>query len=95
MRYRRAAARRLTATLFLLSLILTLPARGQETENQRLLKTDLMVVTAHPETRFVLTHFSLRHSDADVIAFFDKENLPNVTVWAHPESLLPEQHQRG
>lgn len=51
------------------------------------------VVTAHPETRFVLTHFSLRHSDADVIAFFDKENLPNVTVWAHPESLLPEQHQ--
>ena len=51
------------------------------------------VVEAHPDTLFVLTHFSLRHSDAEVIAFFDKANLPNVVVWAHPESMLPEQHQ--
>lgn len=51
------------------------------------------IVEAHPGNHFVLTHFSLRHSDADVVAFFDKVNLPNVTVWAHPESYLPEQHQ--
>ncbi|MDX6764933.1 hypothetical protein SIN09_37540, partial [Streptomyces sp. F8] len=28
------------------------------------------VVEAHPETLFVLTHFSLRHSDRDVLDFF-------------------------
>jgi ribonuclease Z len=52
------------------------------------------VVRAHPATLFVLTHFSLRHSDAEVLAFFDREELPNVVVWAHPDSHLPEQHQR-
>lgn len=55
------------------------------------------VVEAHPGTLFVLTHFSLRHSDREVVAFFDKEraSLPadNVVVWAHPDSHLPEQHQ--
>jgi ribonuclease Z len=53
------------------------------------------LVVSHPETQFVLTHFSLRHSDADVIAFFEKEDLANVMVWAHPESLIPEQHQHS
>lgn len=57
------------------------------------------VVEAHPETLFVLTHFSLRHSDREVIAFFaeERKSLPagNVAVWAHGESFLPEQHQRG
>ncbi|GAA2323100.1 hypothetical protein GCM10010149_90390 [Nonomuraea roseoviolacea subsp. roseoviolacea] len=50
-------------------------------------------VLAHPGTLFVLTHFSLRHSDREVLAFFEQENLPNVLVWAHAESYLPEQHQ--
>ncbi|HEX4812372.1 MAG TPA: MBL fold metallo-hydrolase [Nonomuraea sp.] len=51
-------------------------------------------VEAHPDTVFVLTHFSLRHSDREVLAFFEREGLANVLVWAHSESLLPEQHQR-
>ncbi|MBB6346536.1 MBL fold metallo-hydrolase [Nonomuraea muscovyensis] len=50
-------------------------------------------VQAHPDTLFVLTHFSLRYSDREVLAFFERENLTNVLVWAHPESHLPEQHQ--
>lgn len=55
------------------------------------------VVEAHPHTLFVLTHFSLRHSDREVVAFFEGEraSLPagNVVVWAHPDSHLAEQHQ--
>jgi ribonuclease Z len=53
------------------------------------------VVEAHPQSLFVLTHFSLRHSDQEVLAFFREQGLDNVVPWAHPESLLPEQHQRG
>ncbi|MFD8886774.1 MBL fold metallo-hydrolase [Streptomyces erythrochromogenes] len=53
------------------------------------------VVEAHPETLFVLTHFSLRHSDQDVLDFFRDERPANVLLWAHPESRLPEQHQHG
>lgn len=51
------------------------------------------VVEAHPGTLFVLTHFSLRHSDLDVVEFFRTAGLPNVLPWAHPASLMPEQHQ--
>ncbi|RJL36183.1 MBL fold metallo-hydrolase [Bailinhaonella thermotolerans] len=56
------------------------------------------VVEAHPRTLFVLTHFSLRHSDREVVAFFRREwersgDPGNVVPWAHPESHLPEQHQ--
>jgi ribonuclease Z len=40
------------------------------------------VVEAHPATTFVLIHFSLRHSDADIVEFFGRNNhLPNVVVW--------------
>ena len=55
------------------------------------------IVRAHPENTFVLIHFSLRHSDKEVVEFFRApENLAqNVVVWAHPESVLPEQHQKG
>ncbi|MGA4542545.1 MBL fold metallo-hydrolase [Uniformispora flossi] len=59
------------------------------------------VVEAHPSTLFVLTHFSLRHADREVVDFFrgvtgpDGEPLRNVVVWAHPESRLPEQHQHA
>lgn len=55
------------------------------------------VVEAHPGTLFVLTHFSLRHSEREVVEFFERARaaLPagNVVAWAHAESLLPEQHQ--
>ncbi|MEU5878072.1 MBL fold metallo-hydrolase [Spirillospora sp. NPDC047279] len=54
------------------------------------------VVEAHPETLFVLTHFSLRHSDQEVLTFFQETGAPaNVLPWAHPESHLPEQHQHS
>jgi ribonuclease Z len=59
------------------------------------------VIESHPDTVFVLTHFSLRHSDREIIDFFDHEltsgaipHPDNVVVWAHPESHLPEQHQQ-
>ncbi|MGP3684271.1 MBL fold metallo-hydrolase [Streptomyces sp. IBSNAI002] len=52
------------------------------------------VVEAHPQTLFVLTHFSLRHSDQDVLDFFGDARPDNVLLWAHPDSRLPEQHQR-
>ncbi|WP_190232903.1 MBL fold metallo-hydrolase [Streptomyces avicenniae] len=55
------------------------------------------VVEAHRHTLFVLTHFSLRHSDREVLDFFAREadggRLGNVLPWAHAGSLLPEQHQ--
>ncbi|MEV6159135.1 MBL fold metallo-hydrolase [Nonomuraea sp. NPDC052129] len=53
------------------------------------------VVEAHPQTLFVLTHFSLRHSDQQVLAFFRQqwEQASNVLLWVHPDSHLPEQHQ--
>jgi ribonuclease Z len=38
-------------------------------------------VQAHPETTFVLTHFSHRWSTAEIAAFFVKEDLPNVVPW--------------
>jgi len=53
------------------------------------------VIEAHPETLFVLTHFSLRHSDREIFEFFRRDPLENVVVWVHPESHLPEMHQRG
>jgi ribonuclease Z len=59
------------------------------------------IVSAHPETLFILTHFSLRHTDREVVEFFRRARasapggrLDNIVVWAHPESQLPEQHQR-
>ncbi len=58
------------------------------------------VVEAHPRTLFVLTHFSLRHSDPEILTFFRGEwQRPGVTppgnvlLWVHPASYLPEQHQ--
>jgi ribonuclease Z len=50
-------------------------------------------IEAHPDHTFVLIHFSLRYSDREVLEFFEREGLANVVVWAHPDSLLPEQHQ--
>jgi ribonuclease Z len=49
-------------------------------------------VLAHPDNLFVLTHSSLRYSDWEVLAFFEREGVTNVLVWAHAESYLPEQH---
>ncbi|KAK5989432.1 tRNA 3 endonuclease-like protein [Cladobotryum mycophilum] len=45
------------------------------------------VVRRWPSTTFVLTHFSLRYSDAEVTAFFKEMHDPpaNIVVWADPE----------
>ncbi|BCB89530.1 hypothetical protein [Phytohabitans suffuscus] len=47
------------------------------------------MIRAHPQTVFVLTHFSLRDTDRDIVAFFDKEldreQLDNVVVRADRE----------
>lgn len=58
------------------------------------------IIEAHPDTTFVLTHFSLRHSDREVLAFFQEQARlrPNLrperlVIWANEQSLLPEQHQ--
>jgi ribonuclease Z len=56
-------------------------------------------VLGNPQTTFVLTHFSLRHSDREVIEFFEREleasgQLGNLVLWASRTGLLPEQHQR-
>lgn len=58
------------------------------------------VIEAHPRNLFVLTHFSLRHSDSEVLTFFRRQweragTVPpgNVLLWVHPASHLPEQHQ--
>ncbi|GGM40416.1 hypothetical protein ACFFX1_17825 [Dactylosporangium sucinum] len=55
------------------------------------------IVLNHPATLFVLIHFSLRHSDRDVVRFFREQEglgvpLDNVVLWATEESHLPEQH---
>eukprot|EP01104_Vermistella_antarctica_P010943 TRINITY_DN2977_c0_g1_i2.p3 TRINITY_DN2977_c0_g1~~TRINITY_DN2977_c0_g1_i2.p3 ORF type:complete len:125 (-),score=29.47 TRINITY_DN2977_c0_g1_i2:102-476(-) len=36
------------------------------------------VIVAHPEVTFVLIHFSLRHSNKDILDFFRKQDLPNI-----------------
>eukprot|EP00295_Goniomonas_pacifica_P004802 CAMPEP_0175833044 /NCGR_PEP_ID=MMETSP0107_2-20121207/15306_1 /TAXON_ID=195067 ORGANISM="Goniomonas pacifica, Strain CCMP1869" /NCGR_SAMPLE_ID=MMETSP0107_2 /ASSEMBLY_ACC=CAM_ASM_000203 /LENGTH=174 /DNA_ID=CAMNT_0017146159 /DNA_START=10 /DNA_END=535 /DNA_ORIENTATION=+ len=56
------------------------------------------VVRSHPNTLWVLIHFSLRYSDKYVIEFFREEEvkhgpLPNVMLWANPDPAMPEQHQ--
>ncbi|GII90717.1 MBL fold metallo-hydrolase [Sinosporangium siamense] len=58
------------------------------------------VVEARPETLFVLIHFSLRHTDREVLDFFEREweragdaRPDNVVLWAHRESHLPERAQ--
>ncbi|MFF5227729.1 hypothetical protein [Dactylosporangium sp. NPDC000521] len=51
------------------------------------------IVEANPATTFVLTHFSLRHPDPEIVAFFDRQTLPNVVASAHPASKLPESYQ--
>ncbi|MFI5910682.1 MBL fold metallo-hydrolase [Dactylosporangium sp. NPDC051541] len=50
------------------------------------------VIKAHPNTVFVLIHFSLRHSDEEITTHFEADPLPNVVPWAGRDSLLPQQH---
>jgi ribonuclease Z len=40
------------------------------------------IVEANPQTHFVVTHFSLRYSDEEVLDFFRGVTLPSLTAWA-------------
>ncbi|KAL2164300.1 hypothetical protein VTH06DRAFT_3516 [Thermothelomyces fergusii] len=57
--------------------------RDQAARTRHTIWADLEpVVRRHPDTVFVLTHFSLRYSDEDVRAFFRRRDVPeNVVVW--------------
>lgn len=56
-------------------------------------------IEQHPHCQFVLTHFSLRYSDQEIVSFFKEEltqhELQNVLLWMSEESLIPQQHQSG
>ena len=39
------------------------------------------IIEAHPETLFVLTHFSMRYRDAEIAAFFADIGAPNILPW--------------
>ena len=41
----------------------------------------LPIIEANPQTLFVLTHFSLRYQNQEVIDFFASRNLPNALPW--------------
>ena len=47
-------------------------------------------VLAHPETVFVLIHFSHRHTPEEIRAFFDQKNLPNLVAWV-PSATITEE----
>jgi ribonuclease Z len=36
---------------------------------------------------FVLTHFSLKYKEKDILAFFNQQNIPNVKPWIHGSSI--------
>ena len=54
-------------------------------------------VLANPQTTFVLIHFSLRYSDAEIVAFFENEQekygFENVKLWASAAPALNQQGQ--
>lgn len=39
------------------------------------------LVLARPDTNFVLVHFTQRHSDTEIRAFFTRENVANIHPW--------------
>lgn len=47
------------------------------------------IVQAHPQVTFLLIHFSLRYSEVEVRAFFQKENLPNVVAFVEQDGASP------
>ncbi len=57
------------------------------------------IIKANSNIIFVLIHFSLRYSDAEIIEFFNQEliqnEISNVKIWVSESSLLPAQHQKS
>ena len=56
-------------------------------------------ILEHPDTLFMLTHFTFRQTEREIIAFFEEElnkkgeAINNVSLWLSQETLLPQQHQ--
>jgi ribonuclease Z len=42
-------------------------------------------VVANPQVNFVLIHFSPRYKKKEIEEFFEKENIPNITLWINVE----------
>lgn len=59
------------------------------------------IIENNPDTHFLLTHFSLRYSDKEIINFFtclQSENsgkYRNITLWLSEDSFLQQQHQQS
>ena len=69
---------------------LTDDCRENATRSKHVLWSDLRPhVVSHPDTTFVLTHFSHRWSTEEVGDFFAREDLPNVVPW------IPSSNQAG
>eukprot|EP01063_Lacrimia_lanifica_P022032 TRINITY_DN29741_c0_g1_i1.p1 TRINITY_DN29741_c0_g1~~TRINITY_DN29741_c0_g1_i1.p1 ORF type:complete len:321 (+),score=87.46 TRINITY_DN29741_c0_g1_i1:46-1008(+) len=65
---------------------LTDDQREQAEKTKHVLWSDLKPhVCAHPDTLFVLIHFSHRYTPHDVRTFFAAEAVPNVLPWVGPE----------
>ena len=45
-------------------------------------------IISHPNTTFVLTHFSHRWSVNEIETFFENENLPNVIPWTPADTRI-------
>ncbi|MEL6341880.1 MAG: hypothetical protein AAFV53_02030 [Myxococcota bacterium] len=45
------------------------------------------IIVDHPQTTFVVTHFSLRYRSAQIRSFFDADPLPNVVPWIAAEDV--------
>lgn len=55
--------------------------RAKAAQSRHTLWSDLRpIVVAHPEVRFVLIHFSMRYSKAEIRAHFAREAMPNVDI---------------
>jgi ribonuclease Z len=61
---------------------LTDDCRENAARSRHVLWSDLRPhIVSHPDTTFVLTHFSHRWSTSEVADFFAREDLPNVVPW--------------
>jgi len=52
-------------------------------------------VSSHPETKFILTHFSDKYGSPQIKRFFDKQDLKNITMFTgnHENPIIKTQHR--
>ena len=77
------------ATIIIECSFLTDDCRENAQRTKHVLWSDLKpYIVSHPETTFVLTHFSHRWSVTEIEKFFEKENLPNVIPWIPADTRM-------